>query len=289
MNTNTQRRGVPQGDFLRGTETQRERREKQKSQNEKIFALSAFDLLCVPSASLRLRVSLALGHSGKFLIYAVALGLTLSQPAFAAKAKKPAPPATAEVAEKQSDLKDLRGQIESLRKDMAATEGTRADVVDQLKDSEREISITQRDLHQLGGQRVGLQTTLKDLGAQAHDLENRLNSQQNQLEKLVYRQYLQGNPDALHLLLNGDDPNQLARDLHYWPPSAMHAPSSCKRYRPPCSASRRLLPIHKLALNNWPPSRQNRRNNTANLLPNASNAKRHWKRFRQKLLLNDAK
>jgi septal ring factor EnvC (AmiA/AmiB activator) len=215
MNTNTQRRGVPQGDFLRGTETQRERREKQKSQNEKIFALSAFDLLCVPSASLRLRVSLALGHSGKFLIYAVALGLTLSQPAFAAKAKKPAPPATAEVAEKQSDLKDLRGQIESLRKDMAATEGTRADVVDQLKDSEREISITQRDLHQLGGQRVGLQTTLKDLGAQAHDLENRLNSQQNQLEKLVYRQYLQGNPDALHLLLNGDDPNQLARDLHY--------------------------------------------------------------------------
>jgi hypothetical protein len=37
-----------------------------------------------------------------------------------------------------------------------------------------------------------------------------------QLEKLVYRQYLQGNPDALRLLLSGDEPNQTARDLHYF-------------------------------------------------------------------------
>ena len=141
--------------------------------------------------------------------------LTLGEPAFAALAKKTPPPASAEVAEKQSDLKDLRGQIESLRKEMAAAEGTRADVADQLKDAERDISITQRDLHQLGGQRAGLQATLKDLSAQSRELESRLNSQQSQLEKLVYRQYLQGNPDSLHLLLNGDDPNQLARDLHY--------------------------------------------------------------------------
>jgi septal ring factor EnvC (AmiA/AmiB activator) len=144
-----------------------------------------------------------------------ALLITCSGPAFAAKAKQTPTPATAEVAEKQSDLKDLRGQIESLRKEMAAAEGARADVADQLKDAERDISITQRDLHQLGGQRAGLQSMLKDLGAQSRDLEGRLNSQQSQLEKLVYRQYLQGSPDALHLLLNGNDPNQLARDLHY--------------------------------------------------------------------------
>ncbi|MFZ2855827.1 MAG: peptidoglycan DD-metalloendopeptidase family protein [Rhodocyclaceae bacterium] len=136
-------------------------------------------------------------------------------PALAARAKPAAAPAVAEVAEKQSDLKDLRGQIESLRKEMAAAEGTRADVADQLKDAERDISITQRDLHQLVGQRNGLQSTLKDLGAQSRDLEGRLGSQQRQLEKLIYRQYLQGKPDALRLLLNGDDPNQLARDLHY--------------------------------------------------------------------------
>ncbi|WP_374682305.1 murein hydrolase activator EnvC, partial [Accumulibacter sp.] len=46
-------------------------------------------------------------------------------------------------------------------------------------------------------------------------LEQGLTLQQQQLEKLLYRQYLRGNPDALQLFLNGDDPHQLARDLHY--------------------------------------------------------------------------
>jgi septal ring factor EnvC (AmiA/AmiB activator) len=46
-------------------------------------------------------------------------------------------------------------------------------------------------------------------------LGNTLGQQQAQLEKMLYRQYLRGNPDSLQLLLNGDDPNQMARDLHY--------------------------------------------------------------------------
>lgn len=143
---------------------------------------------------------------------------TFFTPAFATKdrqAARASAPAKAEVAEKQTDLKELRGQIESLRKEMAAAEGSRADTADQLKDAEQEISTTQRDLHELETQRGELQATLKDLGTQSRDLADRLNGQQSQLEKLVYRQYLQGNPDSLHLLLNGDDPNQLARDLHY--------------------------------------------------------------------------
>lgn len=153
-------------------------------------------------------------RGGRFCLLA-ALWSALATPAFAAKPRPAPAPAPAEVAEKQNDLKDLRGQIESLRKEMTAAEGTRADVADQLKDAERDISSTQRELHQLARQRSDLQATLKDLGVQSRELESRLSGQQNQLEKLVYRQYLQGNPDALSMLLNGNDPNQLARDLHY--------------------------------------------------------------------------
>ena len=121
----------------------------------------------------------------------------------------------ADVAEKKSDLKELRDQLDALRKEMAATEGKRASAADQLKGVEQSISTTQRELHQLGTQRQRLQNTLKDLGGQARDLETRLKAQHEQLERLVYRQYLGGNPDALRLLLNGDDPHQAARDLHY--------------------------------------------------------------------------
>jgi septal ring factor EnvC (AmiA/AmiB activator) len=129
--------------------------------------------------------------------------------------EKPAVPTTAVVSEKRGDLKELRGQIESLRKEMSTTQNKRADVADQLKDVDQEISATQRELHNLSAQRGRLQETLKALGIQARELEGRRHNQQVQLEKLVYRHYVQGQPDTLRLLLNGDEPSQTARDLHY--------------------------------------------------------------------------
>ena len=132
-----------------------------------------------------------------------------------AREKQGTPPTKAEVAEKKGDLKELRGQIETLRKGMAASEGKRADSAEQLKEVEQEISHTQRDMQNLANQLGKLQATLKDLDSQSRALESRLHKQQEQLEKLVYRQYLQGNPDALRLLLNGDEPSQVARDLYY--------------------------------------------------------------------------
>jgi murein hydrolase activator len=120
-----------------------------------------------------------------------------------------------EVAEKRADLDELRTRIEDLRKELSANEGTRASAADRLRDSERQISRLQHKLHELGQQRGRLQQRLETLEAQSNELGKTLSQQQIQLEKLLYRQYLRGNPDSLHLLLNGDDPNQMARDLHY--------------------------------------------------------------------------
>jgi hypothetical protein len=77
------------------------------------------------------------------------------------------------------------------------------------------ISSTQRELHDLTTQIGTLQSRLKELDVQSQALEQGLKAQQARLEKLLYRQYLRGNPGPLRLFLNGDDPNQLARDLHY--------------------------------------------------------------------------
>ena len=132
-----------------------------------------------------------------------------------AKEKTATPPTKAEVAGKKDDLKELRGQIETLRKDVAAAESKRANAADQLKDIEQDISSTQRELATLTSKRSKLQESLNSLTTQSRTLESRLSNQQAQLEKLIYRQYLQGTPDSLRLLLNGDNPNQMARDLYY--------------------------------------------------------------------------
>ncbi|MBP8141540.1 MAG: hypothetical protein KAY02_06295, partial [Acidovorax sp.] len=120
-----------------------------------------------------------------------------------------------EIAEKRADLDGLRQRIDSLRKELSSNEGTRADAADRLRESERQISRLQRQLHDLSSQRSHLQNQLTALETQSRTLASTLAQQQTQLEQLLYRQYLRGDPDSLQLLLNGDDPNQMARDLHY--------------------------------------------------------------------------
>ncbi len=145
-----------------------------------------------------------------FALFLLPLLSCATSPAWAQKSTS-AP----EVAEKRADLDGLRQRIDSLRKELSSNEGSRAEAADRLRESERQISRLQRQLHDLGSQRGHLQQQLGALENQSRSLGDTLTQQQTQLERLLYRQYLRGDPDSLQLLLNGDDPNQLARDLHY--------------------------------------------------------------------------
>lgn len=132
-----------------------------------------------------------------------------------AKGKGKAVAATPEIAEKQADLGELRNRIEGLRKELNSSEESKADAADRLREAERQISRLQRELHDLSEQRGQLQKRLQNLEQQSKELGATLQQQQSQLEKLLYKQYLRGTPDSLQLILNGDDPNQVARDLYY--------------------------------------------------------------------------
>ena len=149
--------------------------------------------------------------AGALLLIAL---LSTAMPAFTAN-ETSTPATRAEVSGKKTDLKELRGQIETLRKQMNAAEGQRADAADQVKDVERNISTTQRELYKLSGEQARLQATLRDLDKQEQMLADNLGALHAQLADLVTRRYLQGHPDALQLLLNGESPSQTARDLYY--------------------------------------------------------------------------
>jgi septal ring factor EnvC (AmiA/AmiB activator) len=156
---------------------------------------------------LRLTPNAAIG------IALLAAALVGTPPSWASKGQKSAE--KGEVAEKKADLRELRDRIDGLQKEIAAAEGSRTEVADQLRDSERAISKLQRDLKELGEERGELQGELRTLGDQSRSLEVQLAAQREQLARLVYNQYLRGSPDTLQLLLNGDDPSQIARNLHY--------------------------------------------------------------------------
>jgi len=131
--------------------------------------------------------------------------LTFSAPALANPAAKTAVP--------KEDLASVRKQIESLQRSLEAAEGSRAEVTDALRESEQAISATQRKLHQLEGERKRINRRLDELSRDADTTQWQLDAQRERISGLLRRHYLRGDDDALRLMLKGNDPADMQRDL----------------------------------------------------------------------------
>ncbi len=123
--------------------------------------------------------------------------------------------AAAPTGAQKEELRQLRGRIEALQKRLASAEETKNETADALRESERAISAADRALHELAGQQREINTRLAELRFQARRVSGDIESQQTRLARLLYQQYLGMQPDALKLVLNREDPNRIARDLHY--------------------------------------------------------------------------
>ncbi len=116
---------------------------------------------------------------------------------------------------KKDELQDLKSRIESLRRNMAKAEESKTYAADQLRETESAISDVNRRLHELGAERGELKAQLAGLDGQSQRLDRQAGAQQNQLARLLNRQFVGGDSDALKLLLSGEDPNQAARDKYF--------------------------------------------------------------------------
>jgi len=139
---------------------------------------------------------------------ALVLLLVLASPA--------AEPAAPGAREKERELRELRGRIEALQKRLAAAEESKSEAADALRESERAISEANRELRELGSQAREHNRRLAELNAETLQRERALRAQQAALADLLYRHYLGGQAEPLRLLLNREDPGQIARRLHYF-------------------------------------------------------------------------
>jgi len=128
-----------------------------------------------------------------------------------AGAQAAAPSSTAQ----KQELNALRNRIDTLQKTLAASEETKNEAVDALRESERAISESNRLLRELAEDQRGVNARLADLREQNQRTSGDLDAQRTRLARLLYQQYTGGQPDALKLLLNREDPNRIAREIHY--------------------------------------------------------------------------
>jgi septal ring factor EnvC (AmiA/AmiB activator) len=115
----------------------------------------------------------------------------------------------------QDELQELRGRISTMQKKLAAAEESKSEASDALRESEQAISEANRELRDLTRQARDSGTKLASLRKTSQDTKTRMQSQQEMLGRMLRRQYLQGEPDALRLVLARENPNDMARQLHY--------------------------------------------------------------------------
>jgi septal ring factor EnvC (AmiA/AmiB activator) len=125
-----------------------------------------------------------------------------------------AAPAPAQ-APSQAELDRLRTRLKQLEQQYQDSRESQADATDALRLSEKAISVARRTLRGLEAQQQSTQATLEQTREQAAALNTRIASQRRKLSQLLRALYQNGQGDSLKLLLNGQDPNQTARDLRY--------------------------------------------------------------------------
>lgn len=110
---------------------------------------------------------------------------------------------------------DLQKKLATLKRSIDKTESDKSDAADALADSESAISDAKRTLYDLTREQRKTEAELQDLSKQQAQLQHIVDAQQKQLAQLLRDQYAAGNEDRIKLLLSGDDPNRINRELQY--------------------------------------------------------------------------
>ena len=118
-------------------------------------------------------------------------------------------------ADSADDLKDLRGRIEVLKREIDKTEGNRAEAADSLKESEQAISQANLALRELAAHKQSAQSRLAELGQKSRVVGETAGVQGARLARLIHDEYIKHDRGYLQMLFSGESPAAAAREIHY--------------------------------------------------------------------------
>ena len=151
-----------------------------------------------------------LKHLGGWAMLCVALAAPLAA-AYAAPKKVTERSKQKAVAE--ATRAEIAQKLARLKSELARTEDQKEDAADTLAESEEAISNANRQLRELAEEQVETGQRLETLAQEQARLAGTVEAQKKQLADLMREQYIAGNQDRIKLLLSGDNPNRINRDL----------------------------------------------------------------------------
>jgi septal ring factor EnvC (AmiA/AmiB activator) len=104
-------------------------------------------------------------------------------------------------------------QLQALQQQISRTESEKDDAADTLAESEGAISDANRALRDLGREQEDTNGKLQAIAEEQARLARTIEAQKQQLAIMLRKHYVAGNEDRIKLLLSGDNPNRINRDL----------------------------------------------------------------------------
>ncbi len=150
--------------------------------------------------------------AGWRLLAALAMAsLLLSAPASANKVTE----RTKQKRAAEAERAELQQKLTTLKREITQTEVAKSHAADALAHSEAAISEANRELHELANEQRQIEAKIAQLTTEQGRLSKAIAGQQQRLGKLLREQYIAGNEDRIKLLLSGDNPNRINRELQY--------------------------------------------------------------------------
>lgn len=120
---------------------------------------------------------------------------------------------TRQKAAAEANRAEIARKLARLKNEVVRTEDQKDDAADTLAESEEAISNANLLLRELADEQVATNTKLAALNQEQARLAAVIEAQKKQLSTLLREHYVAGNEDRIKLLLSGDNPNRINRDL----------------------------------------------------------------------------
>ncbi len=115
----------------------------------------------------------------------------------------------------EAEHAQLHQKLSELKQDIIKTESATQLAQDELAESESAISNANRRLHDLEQEQKDTEQKLEELTQKQEKLTQQVRQQQKNFSTLLRQQYQTGSTDRIKLLLSGDNPNRINRELQY--------------------------------------------------------------------------
>ena len=123
---------------------------------------------------------------------------------------------SAEVLEKQRQLKDVRSNIDTINATLKSKQRSQSSLEQKLQTLELSLNAQSKSLRKLKNETTVIRRKLKKLHKKRYALEESLAQHQQSLTTQLRAAYYTGNQENLKLLLNQQDPSTLARIIKYY-------------------------------------------------------------------------